>query len=188
MRATAVLLLLTGFAALAQLVPACSHASGSPGGSPGNDASTDVRSGGEDSGGGLGNDGPAPDAIDLGDGSSSGGGGENCALPSGTYAVTATPDSDGDPECMPWTSSVTFPPSTKPDDAGRSCTYVPMGSLPVCAVAFNCQGVDDAGNLDTITGFIEVDGTSIAGNEEIAPPPGDENAITCSYHLSYVKQ
>jgi hypothetical protein len=34
-----------------------------------------------------------------------------------------------------------------------------------------------------------VDGTSIAGTEEIQMPgPGDETATTCSYVLSYVKQ
>jgi hypothetical protein len=105
----------------------------------------------------------------------------------GTFAVTATPDADADPQCMPWSSSVTFPPSTKPNDAGVSCSYAPMGSLPVCAVSFSCQGYDDAGLLATTTGYIEVDGTSIAGTEEIQTP-GDETVTTCSYKLSYVKQ
>jgi hypothetical protein len=186
MRATAPAVILTSFAALAQLVPACNRKSFSdyP---PGNDASSGGdSSGGSSSGGGLGDDGPGPDVIVFGDGSSGGGG--NCALPSGTFAVTATPDADADPTCMPWTSTVTFPPSTKPNDAGVSCSYTPTGSLPVCAVSFSCQGRDDGGMVAKTTGFIEVDGTSIAGTEEIQVSTGDETVTTCSYKLSYVKQ
>jgi hypothetical protein len=185
-RATAPALILTSFAALAQLTPACNRKSFNdyP---PGNDASSDGQSGeGSSSGGGLGDDGPALDVIELGDGSSGGGG--NCALPSGTFTVTATPDVDADAACMPFSSLVTFPPSTKPNDAGVSCTYTGMGSLPVCAVSFTCQVYDDAAMLDTVTGFIEVDGTSIEGTEEIRTNTGDETATTCSYTLAYVKQ
>ncbi len=184
-RARASALILTSFAVLAQLTPACSKQA--PSGNPlGDDASSDAPSGGS-SGGGLGDDGPALDVIDLGEGSSNGGGGD-CALPAGTFAVTATPQADADPTCAPWSSTVTFPPSTRPDDAGVACSYTPMGSLPVCAVSFTCNGHDEAGMLTTTTGFIEVDGTSIAGREEIQMPTGDETAATCSYTLSYVKQ
>jgi hypothetical protein len=185
MRATAPALILTSFAALAQLVPACSRKSSSEN-TPGNDASSDGQSsGGSSSGGGLGDDGAALDVIVLGDGSSGGGG--TCALPAGTFAVTATPDAEADPQCMPWSSTVIFPPSTKPNEAGVSYSYTAMGSLPVCAVSFSCQGYDDAGMLATTTGYIDVDGTSIAGTEEIQTP-GDETVTTCSYKLSYVKQ
>ena len=185
MRATAPAVILTSLAALTQLVPACSKKSPSlnPGG---DDASAESGSSGGSSGGGLGDDGAAIDVGFVGDDSS--GGGSDCALPAGTYAVTATPLADADPTCMPWTSTVTFPPSTKPNDAGVSCTYTPTGSLPICAVDFTCEGHDDAGMLSTTTGYIEVDGTSIAGQEEIQIPTGDETADTCSYKLSYVKQ
>lgn len=169
----------------AQLVPACSKQAPSAN-PPGDDASSDARSGGGSSSGGLGDDGAALDVVDLGEGSSSGGG--DCTLPAGTFAVTATPQADADATCTPWSSTVTFPPSTKPDDAGVTCSYAPMGSLPVCAVSFTCNGHDEAGMLTTTTGFIEVDGTSIAGREEIQTPTGDETQATCSYTLSYVKQ
>lgn len=190
MRATATAVILTSFAAVAQLVPACSSKSTPGQAPPGDDASSDTgsSSGASSSGGGLGDDGSMLDESYLGDGSSSGGGGTNCALPSGTFAVTATPDADADPACTSWTSTVTFPPSTKANDAGVTCTYTPKGTLPVCAVSFTCQGVEEGGMLSTTTGYIEVDGTSIAGTEEIQTPTGDESVQACSYTLSYVKQ
>lgn len=186
MRATAPALILTSLAVLAQLVPACSKNSPSQN-PPGDDASSDSgSSGGSSSGGGLGDDGSMLDESFLGDGSS--GGGSDCALPSGTFTVTATPDADADPACMPWMSTVTFPPSTKANDAGVTCTYTPAGTLPVCAVSFTCHGIEEGGALSTTLGYIEVDGSSIAGTEQIQTPTGDETVETCSYKLSYVKQ
>ncbi|HTQ42173.1 MAG TPA: hypothetical protein VMI75_05390 [Polyangiaceae bacterium] len=184
-RATAPALILTSFAALTQLTPACNRKSFDdyP---PGNDASSDGQSGEASSGGGgLGDDGPSLDDVELGDGSSGGGG--NCALPSGTFAVTATPDADADPTCMAFSTMVTFPPSIKPNDAGVTCSYTATGSLPICAVSFTCQGYDDAAMVDTVTGYIEVDGTSIEGTEEIMST-GDGAVQPCNYRLSYVKQ
>jgi hypothetical protein len=178
--------ILTSFAALTQLIPAC-HRQSLNDYPSGNDASSDGPSGQDgSSGGGFGDDGSLLDDVELGDGSS--GGGSNCALPSGTYAVTATPEADADPTCVPFSSTVTFPPSTKPNDAGVTCTYVGRGTLPVCAVSFTCQGYDDAAMLDTITGYVEVDGISIEGTEEIQMNTADETATTCNYKLAYVKQ
>jgi len=186
MRATAPTLIVMSFAALAQLVPAC-HKQSSSDYPPGDDASNDGQSeASSSSGGGFGDSGIPLDESYLDDSSSGGG---DCALPSGTFAVTATPDADADPACVPWSSTVTFPPSTKPNDAGVSCSYTPAGSLPVCAVSFVCQGIEEGGGtLTTTTGNIQVDGTAIAGTEEIQMPTGDETETTCSYKLSYVKQ
>ena len=184
-RAAAPFSILTSFAALAQLTPAC-HRQSFDDYPPGNDASSDGRSAESSSGGGgIGDDGPTLDDVELGDGSSGGGG--NCALPSGTFAVTGTPAADADPTCTAFSTTVTFPPSTKPNDAGVTCTYTGTGSLPICAVSFTCQGYDDAAMLDTITGYIEVDGTSLSGTEEIMST-GDGAVQPCNFELSYVKQ
>lgn len=167
---------------LGQLIPGC-HKQSFEDYPPGNDASSDGSGeGSSSSGGAVGDDSFVPPGDD-----SSSGGGSDCVLPSGTYSVTAMPEADADPSCVPWTSTVTFPPSTKANDAGVTCTYTPSGQLPLCAVDFICNGLDDAGMLTTITGFIEVDGTSISGTEEIQSPTGDEIDTTCSYTLTYVK-
>jgi hypothetical protein len=183
-RFTASALFLTSFAALAQLVPGC-HKQSFNDYPPGNDASSDGPDGSSSGGGGLGDD-----ALSLGDSYPSDDStvGSDCTLPSGTYAVTATPMADADPTCTPWSSTVKFPPSGKPDDAGVTCQYTPTGQLPLCAVSFTCQGLDEAGMPTLTTGFIEVDGTSIEGREEIQMPTGDETETTCNYTLTYAKQ
>lgn len=187
-RFTGSALFLTSFAALTQLVPAC-HKQSFDDYPPDGSGDGPAEASGS-SGGGLGDDAMMLGESYLSDDSSSGGG--DCALPDGTFTVSATPyippDAAPDPACTPFTSTVTFPPSTKANEAGVTCSYTPDGSPPLCAVDFTCQGLDEAGMISTITGFIQVDGTSISGSEEMQVPTGDETYDTCTYKLTYTKQ
>jgi hypothetical protein len=172
---------------------ACSHHSFSDFPSDGLDAAGDDSPASSSEGvGSAGDDAEATDALDLADsspGSSTGPPGAACAVPDGTYTVTATPSSDSGAGCIASTATITFPPPP-PSDAGASCLYASSGSLPVCAVTFSC--IDDDGTQTTNTsGFIEVIASSFAGAETqvvTADADASEPLSTCTFDLTYAAQ
>jgi hypothetical protein len=174
-------------AVLAQaLAIACTQRSYSDYPSQGFDASHRDVSSSSSSGGWILDDAeagnPLPDVFFPGDGPTG-----NCAVPSGKYTVTATPTSDSGAACTASTSTQTFP-TAMTSDGGLSCTYVPAGSLPVCAIGFECA-VTSGSSSTKITGSIQVVDTSLSGSEEVSIttyPSGQETI--CSYTLAYAKQ
>ena len=131
------------------------------------------------------NDAMGDDVLNFGDatGSSSG---SDCAIPNGTYAVTATPSADAGPSCSASTSTITFPMSHV--DGGPVCSYTPNGSPPSCAVTFICTS-STMTDTTTASGFINVFGSSIAGTETVVVTDMITAKVvsTCDFTLSYVK-
>jgi hypothetical protein len=175
---------LSGFAA-------CNHQSFSDYPSEGSDASTRETGSASSSGGFAGDDSSSSgsDVFVIGDGNV--GPPSDCAIPSGTYEVTATPAADSGAACTAMTTTEVFPPP-KTNDAGLLCTYDPTGMLPVCGVSFDCTSIvpGEAGTIQTaILGNIQVAGTSLAGAETIDVTLGPSgNTTSCSYTLSFVKK
>jgi hypothetical protein len=167
---------------------ACAHHSYSDFPADGIDASGDDSSNPASEGlGSPGDDAEPEDAIDFADSSPTGPTGE-CAVPDGTYAVTATPSSDSGGPCSASTSTVTFP--VPASDGAAACIYTSSGSLPVCAITFSCT-VDDGSETTNTSGFIEVIGSSFAGAEtQLVTSDADASSplSTCDFNLTYAPQ
>lgn len=124
------------------------------------------------------------------------GGGGPCALPNGTYTVTATPTDDSGPQCPAWSSTVSYPPSQDSDGAA-ACLGGPGigywsadGELPVCAVAFTCSS-DNGENTTQTSGSIGIIEGSYAGTAESQVYSDLDASVplyTCVFHLDYAEQ
>ena len=149
---------------------------------PGPDASGHDSSG--SSSGVFVDDATGGDAPTFGDGSGSSGG--DCAIPSGTYTVTATPSGDAGLSCTGSTSTITFP--TSHVDGGPFCSYIPSGSPPACAVSFSCTSTS-GGDATIASGFIEVLDSSIGGSETVVVTDTATTHVisNCAFTLAYAK-
>jgi hypothetical protein len=114
-----------------------------------------------------------------------------CALPKGTYTVTATPINDSGPQCPAWTATVAPPaaPNTNgPCIGGLGIgAWTSDGTLPVCAVDFLCKA-DDGEQTTKTAGSIEVFNGTYAGTAEAQTTPdldGGTPPFTCTFHLDY---
>jgi hypothetical protein len=137
----------------------------------------------------LGDDAAEEDALPFIEAGGGGSTGDECAVPPGTYTVTATPLSDSGPLCTGSTSTLTFPFLFS--DAGPLCTFAPSGSLPVCAINFSCTA-DDGTETTNTSGFIEVIDSAFAGSETVVvtfdADAGDTPISTCNLNLAYQSQ
>jgi hypothetical protein len=167
---------------------ACSHHSFSDFPADGIDASEDDSSTPAGEGlGSLGDDAEPEAAADFAESGPTGATGE-CAVPDGTYTVSATPSSDSGGPCSASTSTVTFP--VPASDGAAACLYTSSGSLPVCAITFSCT-VDDGSETTNTSGFIEVIGSSFAGAEtQVVTADADASSplSTCDFNLTYTPQ
>jgi hypothetical protein len=165
---------------------ACSKHTESTAGSDAGDAAGDDTGAAIDGSLGGGDDAATADELTFDDVATG-----NCAIPDGTYMVTATLSGDaGSPSCMGFTSTVTFPLPTGSADGGLACSTTADGTLPVCTVDFSCTQ-DGAGTTISTSGYIQVVDSSYAGYEtvqEVSTMIGMPTLSTCSYSLEYAKQ
>jgi hypothetical protein len=161
--------------------------------------------------GDAGDDGDAPFAFDvggggIGDGSGSfessldetgvDGGQGPCALPNGSYTVTATPTEDSGPNCPSWTATIGFPPTQEADGAalclgGPGAGYWNAdGELPACTIDFTCSS-DNGENTTQTSGSIVVLEGSYAGTSESQVYSDLDASVplyTCVFHLDYASK
>jgi hypothetical protein len=198
MRVVQAAALVVGGALLAEIgILACSQKSYSD--TSADDAGDASR---DDTGSSIGvdlSDGGSLDVFEVFETSTLAGDGGPCAIPSGTYTVTATPTEDSGPQCPAWTSTVippgpspvTGPPITGPCLGGPGTgSWQSDGPLPVCALDFTCSN-DDGANTIVIVGSVEVFDGTYAGTAESQVYSDLDASValyTCTFHLDYTLQ